>query len=100
MTFALALIKLVGWPLLGVWCKRFAEADYRERPPKPHGSCKSSPSLAHLLYALNVRPGMGVLAWKLPPKTIHLSVNGARLVVDGPAMYHLVNLFCVYKDAA
>ncbi|OAQ63060.1 PFS domain-containing protein [Pochonia chlamydosporia 170] len=69
-----------------------------EGRPKPSRLCESSLAWAQLLYALNVRPGMGVLAWKLPPKEIDPSVEAVRLQVDGPAMCHIVNLFRIYRE--
>lgn len=69
-----------------------------EGRPKPSGLCESSLAWAQLLYGLNVRPGMGVLAWKLPPKEVGPSVEGLSLQVDGPAMCHIVNLFRIYKE--
>lgn len=134
VTFASALVDLVGRPLSGLWSKRSAEANYRARlgewaaeavdargrwlqpvlraaafedhlvreegRPKPSGLCGSSLAWAQLLYALNVRPGMGVLAWRLPPKAVDPGAEGVRLVVDGAVMCHIVNLFRIYENAA
>ncbi|RMJ09847.1 hypothetical protein BHE90_011865 [Fusarium euwallaceae] len=134
VTFASALVDLVGRPLSGLWSKQSAAADYRARlgewaaeavdangrwlqpvlrvaafedhlvrvegRPKPSGLCQSSLAWGQLLYALNIRPGMGVLAWRLPPKAVDPGVEGVRLVVDGAAMCHIVNLFRIYEDAA
>ncbi|KAJ5546023.1 hypothetical protein N7494_003608 [Penicillium frequentans] len=68
---------------------------------QPTGQCDSSFAWAQLLYALNIRPGGGVIAWRLPPKGINPAVAGdVALEVDGAAMCHIINIFRLYKKSA
>jgi hypothetical protein len=55
---------------------------------QPTGSCESSFAWAQLLFALNIRPKSGVLAWRLPPKAINpVLSNDIALEVDGDGTY-------------
>lgn len=68
---------------------------------QPTGQCDSSFAWAQLLYALNIRPGGGVIAWRLPPKVINPAVaEDVVLEVDGAAMCHIINIFRLYETSA
>lgn len=68
---------------------------------QPTGQCDSSFAWAQLLYALNIRPGGGVIAWRLPPKVINPAVaEDVVLEVDGAVMCHIINIFRLYKKSA
>lgn len=81
--------------------KAFEEHLIREEGhPEPSGTCHSNLAWAQLLYALNIRPGDGVLTWKLPPKAVDPAIEPVRLLVDGVVISHIVNLFRIYESAA
>ena len=68
---------------------------------KPSGVCQSSFAWAHLLYALDVRPGGGVLAWRLPPNNQNpADTRQVSLDIDGQVLCHIVNLYRVYHEPA
>lgn len=51
---------------------------------------------AHLLYALAIRPGMGVLTWK--PRESGSGLEDVRIHVDtdGQTLCHIINLYEIY----
>jgi hypothetical protein len=68
---------------------------------KPSGSCESTFAWAHLLYALDIRPGRGVLAWRVPTDGINPADFGQiSLDIDGQALCHIVNLYREYTSSA
>lgn len=68
---------------------------------QPTGRCESSFAWAQLLFALNIRPKGGVLAWRLPPREIDPAVSSdISLEVDGEVMCHIINLYRLYNDGA
>lgn len=68
---------------------------------KPSGSCESTFAWAHLLYALDIRPGRGVLAWRVPTDGINPADSGQiSLDIDGQALCHIVNLYREYSSSA
>ena len=68
---------------------------------KPSGICQSSFAWAHLLYALDIRPGAGVLAWRLPPNSHNpLDTGQVSLDIDGQVLCHIINLYRVYLEPA
>lgn len=55
---------------------------------------------AHLLFALGVHPGKGVVNWKPPPPDGFLSTQngGIEMEVDGAALCHIMNLYSMSLD--
>lgn len=74
--------------------------DSEQGCPKPADSYRCSLAWGRLLYALDIRPGAGVLEWRLPPRDIDPSLEAATLLIDGIAMCHILNLFRLYKEPA
>lgn len=74
--------------------------DSEQGRPKPQGPHGCSLAWGQLLYALNICPGAGVLQWKLPPGGIDPNLEAATLLVDGPAMCHIINLYRLYREPA
>lgn len=67
----------------------------------PAGRCEASFAWAQFLFALNIRPGTGVLAWRLPPIDFDPALsNNLSLEVDGDVMCHIINLYRLYREAA
>jgi hypothetical protein len=104
---------------LGEWAKEAVDANGRWLQPvlrnrafedhlvkengffKPSGSCESTFAWAHLLYALDIRPGRGVLAWRVPTDGIDPADSGQiPLDIDGQALCHIVNLYREYTSSA
>ena len=68
---------------------------------QPKGRCESSLAWAQLLFALNIRPEGGVLAWRLPPRDIDPAISSEiSLEVDGDVMCHIINLYRLYNNPA
>ena len=67
----------------------------------PSGHCTSSLAWAHLLYALEIRPGGGVLDWKLPIKAAPLKdFDQDSLELDGEVLCYIINLYRLYSESA
>ncbi|OAA67648.1 hypothetical protein ISF_03824 [Cordyceps fumosorosea ARSEF 2679] len=64
-------------------------------PPATSTSCFA---WVKLLYALNIRPGDGVLEWERPAKDIQPGTDTVCLIVEGQAMCHIINLFRIYRS--
>ena len=68
---------------------------------KPSGSCESTFAWAHLLYALDIRPGRGVLGWRVPTDGIDPADYGQiSLEIGGQTLCHIVNLYREYTSSA
>ncbi|KAL9617182.1 MAG: hypothetical protein Q9160_007986 [Pyrenula sp. 1 TL-2023] len=64
---------------------------------RPTGSCLASFAWAHLLFALDIRPGRGVLSWGLPKKSNDAASTGQiNLKIDGQVLCHVVNIYRLY----
>ena len=63
----------------------------------PSTVCQSSLGWAHLLYALDIRPGRGILSWKLPSVAFDPTRTGEiPLSIEGEVLCHIVNLYRFY----
>jgi hypothetical protein len=68
---------------------------------QPSGKCTSSFAWAHLLYALDIKPGAGVLEWRLPTDGVDPIESGRMsLDIDGAVLCHIINLYRIYHEAA
>jgi hypothetical protein len=68
---------------------------------KPSGKCESSLGWAQLLYALDIRPGRGTLAWRLPATALDPTKSGKLpLTIEGEALCHIINLYRTYSKPA
>jgi hypothetical protein len=68
---------------------------------KPSGSCESTFGWALLLFALDIRPGRGILAWRVPTDGADPAESGQiSLDIDGQAFCHIVNLYREYTESA
>ena len=66
---------------------------------QPSGSCQASFGWTHLLYALDVRPGCGVLTWRLPSSRYDpTTTKQIDLAIDGQALCHIINLYRSYNE--
>lgn len=59
----------------------------------PQGPCKATARWAQLLHALEIRPETGIVSRNTSEQ--HKDVDTLRLEVEGSAMCHVINLFCV-----
>ena len=68
---------------------------------QPRGQCESSFAWAQLLYALEIRPGKGILSWR-PPSIENDPVNTGTvsLFIDGRVLCHIVNLYKLYTTSS
>lgn len=50
-----------------------------------------------MLYALDIRPGAGILAWRWPSRASNPAATGQiDLEMDGQVPCHIINLYCLY----
>lgn len=64
---------------------------------EPQGECTATFGWAKLLYALNIRPGAGVVSWEsLPYKFDPVSTGVLPLEMEGPVLWHIINLYRLY----
>ena len=64
---------------------------------KPNGTCGSTFGWAHLLYALDIRPGQGILRWRVPTSGKGTIESGSMaLEIDGAILSHIINLYRIY----
>ncbi|MCJ1327966.1 hypothetical protein MMC10_004641 [Thelotrema lepadinum] len=68
---------------------------------KPSGKCKSSLAWTYLLYALDIRPGGGVLEWKFLTKAARQKdFDFDSLEIDGEVLCYIINLYRLYSKSA
>jgi hypothetical protein len=134
VTLAGAVVELVGRPISGLWRRRSAVQELREKLGEwakeavdangrwlqpvlrytafedhlinkngyfePSGECKASFGWAHLLYALDIRPGGEVLAWRLLTDGSDAAAScQISLDIDGKALCHIINLYRIYRSS-
>ncbi|KAH8674197.1 hypothetical protein BX600DRAFT_457185 [Xylariales sp. PMI_506] len=64
---------------------------------EPEGECAASFDWAKLLYALNIRPGQGVVSWEsLPHGFDPVASKSLHLDMEGPVFWHIINLYRWY----
>ena len=64
---------------------------------KPGGDCTAIFGWAQLLYALDIRPGHSILAWRRPARANDpLTTGQIDLEVDGEVLCHIINLYRLY----
>ena len=64
---------------------------------KPRGACTSILGWAQLLYAIDIRPGQGIVAWRRPARAKDpLTTGQFDLEVDGEVLCHIINLYRLY----
>ncbi|MCJ1333443.1 hypothetical protein MMC10_010142 [Thelotrema lepadinum] len=135
VTFAGAVVNLLGRPVSSLWQKRTNAQKLRDKlgewAPEaqdakghwlkpvlrtkafedhltkydgrftPSGTFTSCFAWAQLLYALDIGPGRGVLAWRLPADDINPTDTGQiGLDMDGKVLCHIINLYRTYDDPA
>lgn len=71
----------------------------------PSGECTSTFGWAHLLYALNIRPGavlpsgQTIIDWKLPTGDASLVETGdIHLEMPGEVLWHIINIYRLYSE--
>lgn len=66
----------------------------------PVGEHTADLGWSHLLYALGIRPGAGIVRWRLPHHAIDpLQAGSMELEIDGAAIAHIINFFRIYQDS-
>ncbi|KAK5457197.1 hypothetical protein LTS15_004978 [Exophiala xenobiotica] len=72
--------------------KHLLDTDGRITPSVP---CTATAPWAHFLYALNIRPGMGILQWKPAGQAVRLDNGSPRLhlEVGGEVLCHIINFY-------
>jgi hypothetical protein len=65
----------------------------------PTGNTTSTFAWAHLLYALDIRPGSLVLQWEpLRDNFDPLKTGQLPLKIEGPVLCHILNMYRLYSD--
>ena len=68
---------------------------------QPSGTCQSTFGWARFLYALDIRPGCGVLSWNNYTNGLDPSERGSiSLEIEGEALCHIINIYRIYDISA
>lgn len=63
---------------------------------EPEGECIATFGWAKLLYALNIRPGAGVISWESSRNFDPVPTGVITLEIEGPVLWHIINLYRLY----
>lgn len=81
-----------------VFEKHFMKNNGLLEPPIRQNVCTASFGWAHFLYALHIRPGAELVAWRIPPKGEDPAKSGfVSLIIPEVIFYHIINLYQFYQ---
>lgn len=67
---------------------------------EPEGQCTATFAWAQLLFALNIRPGAGVVSWEQQPYDFNpVTATTLTLEMEGPVLWHILNLYRLYNKS-